>query len=160
MTANDDSQGPWGIKRTPPPHSGDRKRGWPNGNGGGTGGDEGGPDFDRLLEEAQGALKRFMPSQFSEYQKLPLILLALAVLWLLSGFYIVGPKEVGLNLIFGKYSGKTGEGLQYNFPWPIGSVITPQVTTVNTISIGSQGRMRRPSAGGAPVSDEDRKSTR
>jgi membrane protease subunit HflK len=154
MTGNNDSQGPWGIKKTPPSDLNDKKRPWPNKNGGGSGGDEG-PDFDRLLEEAQGALKRLMPSQFSEYQKLPLIFLAFVVLWLLSGFYIVGPKEVGLNLIFGKYSGKTGEGLQYNFPWPIGSVITPQVTTVNTLSIGSQMRLKRSSNGAASTTSYD-----
>ena len=67
-------------------------------------------------------------------------LLALAlvgtIVWLLSGFYTVGPNEVGLNKIFGRYTGKTGPGLNYNFPIPIGSVEKLQVTDRNTINIG------------------------
>ena len=53
-----------------------------------------------------------------------LLALALAgtIVWLLSGFYTVGPNEVGLNRIFGRYTGKTAPGLNYNLPIPIGSV--------------------------------------
>jgi len=50
--------------------------------------------------------------------------------------YTVGPNEVGLNKIFGRYTGKTGPGLNYNFPIPIGSVEKLQVTDRNTINIG------------------------
>jgi membrane protease subunit HflK len=56
--------------------------------------------------------------------------------WLLSGFYTVGPNEIGLNLIFGKYRGKTQAGLNYNLPTPIGSVIKLAVTDRNAIEIG------------------------
>ena len=67
-------------------------------------------------------------------------LLALAlvgtIVWLLSGFYTVGPNEVGLNRIFGRYTGKTGPGLNYNLPIPIGSVEKLQVTDRNMINIG------------------------
>jgi modulator of FtsH protease HflK len=54
----------------------------------------------------------------------------------LSGFYTVGPNEVGLNKIFGRYTGKTGPGLNYNLPIPIGSVEKLQVTDRNTTNIG------------------------
>ena len=67
-------------------------------------------------------------------------LLALAlvgtIVWLLSGFYTVGPNEVGLNRIFGRYTGKTAPGLNYNLPIPIGSVEKLQVTDRNTTNIG------------------------
>jgi membrane protease subunit HflK len=59
-----------------------------------------------------------------------------AIVWLLSGFYTVGPNEVGLNRIFGRYTGKTGPGLNYNLPIPIGSVEKLPVTDRNTINIG------------------------
>ena len=49
-----------------------------------------------------------------------LVLLTLLA-WLLSGFYTVGPNEIGLNLIFGKYRGKTQAGLNYNLPGPVGA---------------------------------------
>src|SRR6185437_7788395 len=58
------------------------------------------------------------------------------LLWLLSGFYTVGPNEVGLNMIFGRYTGKTSSGLNYNLPFPIGSVEKLQVTNRNTTNIG------------------------
>jgi membrane protease subunit HflK len=56
--------------------------------------------------------------------------------WLLTGFYIVKPNEVGINTIFGRYTGQSGEGLRYNFPYPIGSVQKPNVGIVNSIPIG------------------------
>jgi len=58
------------------------------------------------------------------------------IFWLLSGFYTVGPNEVGLNKIFGRYTGKTGPGLNYNLPFPIGAVQKLQVTDRNAINIG------------------------
>ena len=64
------------------------------------------------------------------------VLLAIVVIWLLSGFYIINPNEVGLNKIFGRYTGKTASGLNYNLPFPIGSVQKLQVTDRNAINIG------------------------
>ena len=50
--------------------------------------------------------------------------LAAALVWFAFGsFYTVQPNEVGLNLVFGRYTGKTAAGLNTNWPWPIGSVI-------------------------------------
>jgi len=79
-----------------------------------------------------------------------LLALALAgtIVWLLSGFYTVGPNEVGLNRIFGRYTGKTGPGLNYNLPIPIGSVERLQVTNRNLINIGSAFRQDTRTANG------------
>ncbi len=57
-------------------------------------------------------------------------------LWLLTGLYIVNPKEKGVELIFGKLINTSGEGLNYNLPWPIGEVIKPEVTKVNQVEVG------------------------
>src|SRR3712207_7554407 len=46
------------------------------------------------------------------------------------------PNEVGINMIFGAYTGQSGEGLRYNLPYPIGRVEKPNVTAVNTVSVG------------------------
>ena len=59
-----------------------------------------------------------------------------SIIWLVSGFYTVGPNEVGLNMIFGRYTGKTAPGLRYNLPFPIGSVQKLAVTDRNTLNIG------------------------
>ena len=67
-----------------------------------------------------------------------LIILVLGVIavWLLTGFYTVRPNEVGINMIFGRYTGTTGEGLRYNLPYPIGRVIKPNVTEQQRIEVG------------------------
>ena len=74
-------------------------------------------------------------------------LLAGVLLWLLSGFYTVQTNEVGINKIFGRYSGKTAPGLNYNLPYPIGSVLKPRVADRNSIDIGSRFQEERATAG-------------
>jgi membrane protease subunit HflK len=61
-----------------------------------------------------------------------------ALAWLLFGFYTVQPNEVGINQRFGRYVGKTGPGLNYNWPFPIGAVTKLKVTDRNSIDIGSR----------------------
>ena len=61
-------------------------------------------------------------------------------LWLLSGWYTVGPNEIGLNKVFGAYTGKTGPGLNYNWPFPIGAVSKLGVTDRNATNVGFTSR--------------------
>ncbi len=77
------------------------------------------------------------------------VIAALAVaVWLATGFYTVYPRQVGIETIFGRYVGTKGEGLRYNFPYPIGGVVKPDVGSQNSIQIGfragpgGQGRNR------------------
>jgi membrane protease subunit HflK len=65
-----------------------------------------------------------------------LLVLAISLVWLGSGFYTIQPNEVGLNIVFGRYIGRTQPGLNYNWPWPIGQVIKPQVTNINALDVG------------------------
>lgn len=122
--------GPWG------------QRGGGGGNGGGPwggGGPSGGntpPDLEEIIRRGQDRLKDFMPGGNLGGRGLIIGILGLIFIWLMTGWYIVRPNEVGLNLRFGKYIGKTGEGLNYNWPYPIGSVIKPQVTNVITTEVG------------------------
>jgi modulator of FtsH protease HflK len=106
--------GPWGQKPGAPP-----------------------PEFEEFLKRAQEKLKQWMPGPTGMGGR-GLLALALAgtIVWLVSGFYTVGPNEVGLNRIFGRYTGKTGPGLNYNLPIPIGSVEKLPVTDRNTTNIG------------------------
>lgn len=46
-------------------------------------------------------------------------LLALLVIWLLSGFYQIQPSEQGVVLRFGAYAYTTDAGLHYHLPYPI-----------------------------------------
>jgi membrane protease subunit HflK len=110
--------GPWGQKPGAPP-----------------------PEFEEFLKRAQEKLKQWMPGPGGipgGIRGRGLLALALVgtIVWLVSGFYTVGPNEVGLNRIFGRYTGKTAPGLNYNLPFPIGSVEKLSVTDRNTTNIG------------------------
>lgn len=121
--------GPWGQRG-----GGGGGGPWGQGPGGSGGGSP--PDLEEILRRSQDRLKDLLPGGNLGGRGLALGILALIVIWLFTGWYIVRPNEVGLNLRFGKYIGKTGEGLNYNWPYPIGSVIKPQVTNVITTEVG------------------------
>ena len=72
------------------------------------------------------------------FSSLPLgiILLVLIVLYLATGVYKVGPKEVGVIKRFGEYVRQTKSGLHYHLPYPIEEVHTPKVTKMRRIEIG------------------------
>ncbi|HXT07839.1 MAG TPA: FtsH protease activity modulator HflK [Roseiarcus sp.] len=76
------------------------------------------------------------------------IVLVLAIVWLgLGTFYTVQPNEIALNLVFGRYTGRTLPGLNTNWPWPIGRVIKVPVQDQQITEIGyrSDGRGDVPS---------------
>jgi len=105
--------GPWGQRPNSPP-----------------------PDLEDLLRRGQDKLKQWVPGNGMGGRGIFALALVGVIFWLLSGFYTVGPNEVGLNKIFGRYTGKTGPGLNYNLPFPIGAVQKLQVTDRNAINIG------------------------
>lgn len=65
-----------------------------------------------------------------------LVLLAVLVLWLLSGIYIINPDEQGIVLRFGKYNRTEGPGPHYALPVPFETVYKPQVTQVLRSEVG------------------------
>ncbi|POR57026.1 FtsH protease activity modulator HflK [Bosea psychrotolerans] len=123
--------GPWGNR-------GGSGGGGPWGGGSNGGGSGGGspPDLEEILRRSQDRLKNLLPGGNVGGRGLVLGLLVLVLVWLASGVYFVRPNEVGLNTVFGKYIGKTGEGANWNWPYPIGGVIKPQVTNVVTTEVG------------------------
>lgn len=114
--------GPWNRPGGPSP--------WGQGPAGG-----GSSNFEDLLRRGQERLRRVTPGGFGG-RAFWLIGVALVAVWLASGFYTVGPNQVGLNMVFGRYTSKTAPGLNYNWPYPIGSVFKPAVTDRNAIDIG------------------------
>jgi len=109
---------------------------WGQGPSGGGGGNQ--PDIEELLKRSQDRLKQVMPGGSGlSGSAIGLIILAALAIWGASGFYTVKTNEVALNLVFGKFVGRTGEGLNYNWPYPIGSVIKLPVTDVKTIELGT-----------------------
>lgn len=119
--------------------------GWKSGGGGGGGGGPWGqgpsgsggnqPDLEELLKRSGDRLKQVGGGLSGGAVGLILLLAALA--WGLSGFYTVRTNEVALNMVFGKFVGRTNEGLNYNWPYPVGTVTKLAVTDVKTIEIGT-----------------------
>ncbi len=111
---------------------------WGSGPGGGHA-----PDLEEMLRRGQERFRRAMPGKLGSGRGVLLILLAVVVVWMLSGIYRVQPGEQGVELLFGEYVKSTGPGLHVWFPGPIGQVITPNVERTNSITVGYR------SAGGA-----------
>ena len=108
----------------------------PWGSQGGGNGRGRGPDVDNVIRDLQNKFKGFMPGSFFGKLGPVVIILALVLIWLASGFYRVLPDEQGVVLQFGKYIKTTQPGLNYHIPYPIERVLTPKVTKVNRIEIG------------------------
>ena len=65
------------------------------------------------------------------------------VVWLATGFYRVNPGQEGVELVFGKLNEVTQGGLQYNYPYPVGQTIIPEVQKVRRVDIGYRNRSTR-----------------
>lgn len=64
------------------------------------------------------------------------IFTALAVVYVLSGFYTISESELGVIQRFGKVvDGKVEPGGHYKFPWPIDTITKVPVKTTHTIEI-------------------------
>ena len=123
------NQSPWG---TPPPGGG--------GGGGGNGGFRRGPtppDIEEVIKKIQNSINKILPGGGKGGAKsIVLGLVVLSLIWVASGLYRVLPDEQGVVLRFGKFVKTTQPGLNYHFPYPIESVLTPKVTKVNRMDIG------------------------
>jgi membrane protease subunit HflK len=108
----------------------------PWGSQGGGNGRGQGPDIDNVIKDLQNKFKGFIPGSFFGKLGPVVIIIALVLIWLASGFYRVLPDEQGVVLQFGKYIKTTQPGLNYHIPYPIERVLTPKVTKVNRVEIG------------------------
>ncbi|KPF88054.1 hypothetical protein IP70_00800 [alpha proteobacterium AAP38] len=146
--------GPWGS----PPGGGGNGGGnnpWGRPPGGGGGGQPpGGPDLEELLRKGQERFKNLTPGGLGGGKGIALGLVALGLLWGLSGIYRVQPDEQGVVRRFGEYVRTEQPGLRYHLPAPIEMVDTPKVTLVNRLEVGyrSGTDSRRP--GGGDILDE------
>ncbi len=137
--------GPWG---TGPRGGGGSPWGSGRGNGPGSGGPRGPqpPNLEELLRRGQDRLRRAFPGGFGAGTGIAVVVIAIVVLWLASGFYRVLPDEVGIVLRFGAYNRTTQPGLNYHLPSPIESVLLPKVTRINRTEIGYRSNETQSSA--------------
>ncbi|WP_321332883.1 FtsH protease activity modulator HflK [Breoghania sp.] len=127
--------GPWG-------NGGGGQGPWGNGpqRGGGGGGGGNPPDLEELLRRSQDRLRNVLPGgggNLGAKGVLLAIIVAVAV-WLLTGFYRVEQDELGVELVFGNVVGRTQPGLNYNWPYPVGTVYTPAVTRLRETNVGTR----------------------
>jgi modulator of FtsH protease HflK len=105
------------------------------GGGGGSGAPQ--PNIEEMLRNSQEKLRRLMPGGFGTGRGIAIVVVILAALWALSGFYRVQADEQGVEMLFGEWVGEpTAPGLHWWPPTPIGNVLTPKVTVVNRVNIG------------------------
>jgi membrane protease subunit HflK len=71
-----------------------------------------------------------------------LLALFVALVWIASGIYKVGPDEQGVVLRFGRWTGTELPGLHYRLPYPITTLKLPRVTSVNELRSGGAGGSR------------------
>ena len=124
-------RGPWGQG------SGGGNRGSGGGNGGGPfGGGPNPPSLEEILRKGQDRFRGMLPGGDVSGRGILLLILVAVAIWLGTGFYRVDTDEQGVVLRFGKVHAVTEPGLRYRLPWPVDSVLTPKVTTVNREEIG------------------------
>ena len=109
----------------------------PGGSGNGSGRGPIPPDIDAIIRKIQDTIKKFLPGGSKSGGKTIILgLVILGFIWLASGLYRVLPDEQGVVLRFGKFVKTTQPGLNYHFPFPVETVLTPKVTKVNRMDIG------------------------
>ncbi len=128
-----DSGGPWGQGGGSGGNNGGGSSPWGQGGGGG-----GKPpqDIDELVQQGRDALRKVIPGGGSSGRSFILLLIIFAGIWAATGFYRVNPQQQGVVLRFGEFIRTTAPGLHYHIPFPVESVLTPEVTRDNRIEIG------------------------
>jgi membrane protease subunit HflK len=121
--SGDNGGGPWGDK--------------PRKSGGGGSPFGGGrpPEFDDLIRQSREQFSRMVPGDFNK-RSWQIGLIIVIAIWLLSGFYRVNTQQQGVVLRFGEWTSTTSPGLHYHLPFPIETVMKPEVTRDNRIDVG------------------------
>ena len=76
------------------------------------------------------------PAERRSGKSFVLLLIIFLLIWAATGFYRVNPQQQGVVLRFGEWVRTTAPGLHYHLPYPIETVLTPEVTRDNRIEIG------------------------
>jgi membrane protease subunit HflK len=89
-----------------------------------------------MIRRGGQSVRRVLPGGFWSFRGGALIVLAVFVIWMMTGFYRVDQREAGVELVFGRMVNATGPGLNWNWPAPIGQTLTPSVKDPRQIDIG------------------------
>ncbi len=128
--------GPWGGNNggNNSPNNGPRN---PYGSGGRPGGNGPEPDIDEWLRKSREQLRQAFPNnQGGPRRLITMGIVAVILIWLVSGFYQVSTNQIGVVLRFGQVVREEQAGLRYHLPEPIEMVLLPDVKTIHQIKIG------------------------
>ena len=108
MPWNSNDDGPWGSGNGSSNNGGSKNNNpWNNNN------------MDDIVKSAKDKVSSFLPGG---KKGISLIVIAILAIWMVSGFYTVGPEEQGVVFRFGKYVETTSSGLNYHLPTPLEKV--------------------------------------
>ena len=141
-------QGPGGSSGGPWGSGGDNGGGPPWGRGsGGSGGGGQPPDLEDLIRRMRDRGRRITPGGFRGGRLVVAVAVALVLIWgAWDAFYRVQPGEVGLPLVFGRWTGeRTLPGPHFRWPSPIGSVVIVDVQERRRTEVGYVGETGRSS---------------
>ena len=141
------NRNPWGSGGQGGGKSGGGKKNpWGSGGGNDNGGNRGSygggrgpeqPDIDDILSRMQDGMKGFLPGDFGGGKTILIGAGVLALLWLASGFYTIGPGEHAVIQRFGAWEKTVDkEGLNYRFPAPVETMTKFNVNEIRTMNIG------------------------
>ncbi len=148
------NEGPWGSSSGST--SGGKSSGpaWSNkGSGGQGGGMPPPPDFDKFFREWSDRFQRFYSQHGGPSKIITLAFAILVSLWLLTGFYQVATDQIGVVMRFGGFNRLDNPGLRYHLPFPIETVLLPNVTSQNEITVGFR-HPRRTDVATRPLPEE------
>lgn len=149
--SKNDWNNPWGGGSNDNRGGRNRPSGGGNNGGGGSQRPPEPPDWDEVMRKSQEKLNQMFPGGKKgggkggqDRPNFKLIGGIIALLWAVSGIYLVDTNELGVVMRFGEFTRTTPPGINYHLPYPVETVYTPQVTTVNRIEVGfNSGSQRR-----------------
>lgn len=120
------------------------------------------PDIDEMLRRAQDNFRHVMPGdgQLGGGSIGLLVVVALVILWLASGFYVVNPGEHAVIQRFGAWTRTQADpGLGYHFPMPIETRTIVNVEEIRKMNIGFSERIIRGEGQRVDVAEESQMLT-
>ncbi len=130
ISLSDHNPGPWGRRPSSPPPQ---------------------DDLEALIRQSQEKLRRVFsggggarrPGGDFSPRAIGIIIVAVILFWLASGFYIVNEGHRGVVLRLGSYNRTTTPGPNYHLPYPFETVEKVAVDSIRTEEIGVTGSMMR-----------------
>jgi membrane protease subunit HflK len=131
-----DKKNPWGRPAGDSQGGAKRPPGRSGGGNGGRGPQEP-PNLDEALRKMNENFRSALPENLQGFPVAILAFVAVAFLWLVSGFYIVNPGEHAVVQRFGAWTRTQADaGLGYRLPAPIESVSIVNVQEIRKLNIG------------------------